>query len=113
MVGASEEADFTKDADVATRARVGCSGHFRVAVGVVRIGGVLATTAPEKEDDESKKSQECQNSDYNASDSAPRERVRRRGGFGVFVSRHHHGRRSDSLGDCFSGDGHDASAGDG
>lgn len=91
MVGTSEEADFTKDADVATRAWVGCSGHFRVAVRVVRIGGILATTTPEKEDDESKKSQECQNSDYNASDSASRERVRRRGGFGVFVNWYYHG----------------------
>lgn len=77
MVGASEEADFTKDADVATRARVGCSGHFRVAVRVVRIGGILATTAPEKEDDESKKSQERQNSDYNTGNGTSRERVGR------------------------------------
>ena len=77
MVGASEEADFTKDADVATRAWVGCSGHFRVAVRVVRIGRVLATTAPEKEDDEGEKSQEGQNSDYDTSNSTSRKRIRR------------------------------------
>lgn len=53
MVAAGKEANFTKHADVAARARVGCGRHFWVAVGVVRIGGVVATAAPEEEDDES------------------------------------------------------------
>lgn len=75
MVGASEEADFTKDADVATRAWVGSSGHLRVAVRIVRVGGVVATSAPKKEDDESQESQECQDSNHDASNGASRERV--------------------------------------
>jgi hypothetical protein len=75
VVGASEEADFTKDADVATRAWVGSSGHLRVAVRIVRVGGVVATSAPKKEDDESQESQECQDSNYDASNGASGERV--------------------------------------
>lgn len=70
MVAAGKEANFTKNADVAARARVGCGRHFWVAVGVVRIGGVVATAAPEEEDDESQESQESQNAYHDASDGA-------------------------------------------
>jgi hypothetical protein len=51
-MGAGQQANFTKDADVATRAWVGCGGHFRVAVRIVRIGIVVLASAPKKEDNE-------------------------------------------------------------
>jgi hypothetical protein len=50
VVGASQETNFTKDADVATRAWVGCGRHFRVAVRIDRIRIVVLTSAPKKED---------------------------------------------------------------
>lgn len=70
MVAAGKEANFTKHADVAAWARVGCGRHFWVAVGVVRISCVVATAAPKEEYDESEEGQESQDANYDASDGA-------------------------------------------
>lgn len=71
FVATGEEADFTKDADVAARTAGGAlGGHFWVAMlGVVR---VLAFASPE-ENGQCQEGEEGEDADDNSSDSATRE----------------------------------------
>jgi len=70
---AGKQADFTKDADVAARTRVGFGGHLGVSVRVV--GVLLLAAAPEEKDDECKKSKEGKHADDNSCNRAARETI--------------------------------------
>lgn len=70
---AGEQTDFTKDADVAARTRVGFGSHLGVSVRVV--GVLLLAAAPEEKDDEGKKSKEGKHADDNSCNRAARETI--------------------------------------
>lgn len=65
---ASEQADFTKDADVATRARGAVRGHFGISVRVGLVVVLLAT--PKEEGGEYQKGEESKNTNHDACNGA-------------------------------------------
>lgn len=72
FVATGEEADFTKNADVAARTAGGAlGGHFWVAM--LWVFGILAFSSPKEENSQCQEGEEGEDANDNSSDSATRE----------------------------------------
>jgi len=109
VVGAAgQEADFTKDADIAARAGICGGGHLGVAVRVVRVL-LVAVVAPEEEGRAREEGQKGEDANNDAGDGAARKTVGRGISSRWLSVRCNHWCRSDSFGDDFARDGDDSS----